>query len=170
MLVGVRGERLVEDHFGQTAIRHVVHAHPALFLDHLTLAEELVFAHLERPQPIRLKPQHQRQVLRRYGLPKNGGIFVGGRVCLPANTCDPRRMLVGPDVLGSLEHEVFKQVRKTCAAGLLVLGPDVIPHRQVNDGRRVIFKEHDLQPVGQRGHRVIKLGRPDDGVLGCRGQ
>ena len=52
-----------------------------------------------------------------------------------------RRMLIGPDVLRPLEHQVLEQVREAGAAGLLVLRSDVIPDRQVHDGRRVIFED-----------------------------
>ena len=58
-----------------------------------------------------------------------------------------RRMLIGPHVLRSLEHQVLEQVREARAAGLLVLRSDVIPDRQVHDRRRVILEEDDLQPV-----------------------
>ena len=105
----------------------------------------------------------QRQILRRHRLPVDRRVLVGLGVGLAADARDPRRMLIGPDVLRALEHQVLEQMREPGAAGLLVLRADVIPDREMHDRRRVIFEKDDLQAVGQRGHRVVELGRPDDG-------
>ena len=160
VLVGVDRERLVVDELVQPAVRLVVDAHPALFLDDLPLVLEHVLFDAQRREAIGFEPQHQRQVLRRHRLPEDRRVFVGVGVALPADARDPRRMPLGLDVLRALEHHVLEQVREAGAAGTLVLGPDVVPHFGVHDRRGVILEEHHLQPVRQRRHRVIELGRP----------
>jgi hypothetical protein len=78
-------------------------------------------------------------------------------------------MLIRPDVARSLEHQVFEQMRESRAARLLVLRSDVIPDREMHDGRGMIFEKNHLQPVGQRGHRVVESRRPDDRVRAAGG-
>ena len=116
VLVGVHGERLVVDDLVQPAVRLVLDPHPALFLDHLALGLEDLLLDPERRHPIRLEPEHQRQVLRRERLPEHRGVFVRVGVALPADARDPRRMAFGLDVLRALEHHVLEQVREAGAA------------------------------------------------------
>jgi hypothetical protein len=73
-------------------------------------------------------------------------------------------MPLGLDVLRTLEHHVFEQVRKSRAPGLLVLGPDVIPDLHVNDRRGMILEKHHVEAVRQRGCRVIELRRTNRGM------
>src|SRR6185503_2535858 len=67
------------------------------------------------------------------------------------------------DVLRTLEHQVLEQVREAGAARFLVLRPDVIPQLQVHDRRRVIFRRHQRQAIGERGDFVLQLRRADRG-------
>ena len=107
--------------------------------------------------PIGFEPQHERQVLRRHRLPEHRRVFGRVGVALAADARDVRRVPFGLDVLRALEHHVLEQVREPGAARLLVLRADVIPDLGVHDRRRVIFEKDDLQPVGQRRHRVVEL-------------
>ena len=164
VLVGVHRERLVVDDLVQPAVRLVLDAHPALFLDDLALGLEDLLVDAQRRHAVGLEPQHQRQVLRRHRLPEHRRVFVGVGVALPADARDVRRMPFGLDVLRALEHHVLEQVREAGAARLLVLRTDVIPELGVHDRRRVVLEQDHLQPVGQRRHRVIELGRPHRGA------
>ena len=84
-------------------------------------------------------------------------------VALAAAAGNHRRVPFGRDVLRALEHQVLEQVRKPGPARLLVLRPDVIPQLHVHDRRRVVFRQHDRQPVGQRRELILKLGRRNGG-------
>ena len=148
----------------QPAVRLVLDPHPPLFLDDLALVLEDLLVDPQRRHAIGLEPEHQRQVLRRHRLPEDRRVFVGVGVALPADARDPRRMPFGLDVLRALEHHVLEQVREAGAARLLVLRPDVIPDLGVHDRRRVILEQDHLQPVRQRGHRVVELRRTDGGA------
>ena len=157
-------ERLVVDDLVQPPVGLVLDPHPALFLDHFTLGLERLLVDPQRGHPVRFQPERERQVLCRRGLPEDRRVFVGGRVALPADADDVGGMAFGLDVLRALEHHVLEEVREACAARLFVLGSDVIPELGVHDRRRVIFEQHDLQPVGQRGHGVVEFGRPHRGA------
>ena len=53
-------------------------------------------------------------------------------------------------ILRALEHHVFKEVRKSGVAGLLVSRSDVVGDAERHRWRRMIFREHDAQTVLQR--------------------
>src|SRR5215212_6326824 len=63
-------------------------------------------------------------------------------------------------------------MREAGAPSSLVLGSDVIYELHVDDRRRVIFRQDDRQPVGQRGDFVLKLRRTGgrERWLGGRGE
>ena len=63
-------------------------------------------------------------------------------------------MRIGIDVLRSLEHHVFEQMRESRSPGPLILGADVIPDGDVRNRRRVILRQDHAQPVRQREQLV----------------
>ena len=166
MLVRMHAERLVVDDLVQSAVRLVVDAHPPLFLHDLAFVGERLLVDAQRGHAIGLEPQSHRQVLRRYRLPEDRLVIRRVRVALAADRRDHRRVRFGHHVLGPLEHQMLEQVREAGAPRLLVLGSDVIPELQMDNRRRMIFFEYDGQPVGQRRHLVLQLGRTDGGS-GC---
>jgi hypothetical protein len=155
----MRRERLVGDDLLQPAVRLVLDPHPPLFLDDFALVLERLLLDAERGHAIRFEPEDERQVLRRHGFPEHRRVFVGVGVALSADARDVRRMSFGLDVLRSLEHHVLEKVREAGTARTLVLGADVIPDLQMDDRRRVIFEKDDVEPVGQRRHRVVETRR-----------
>ena len=161
VLVGMDRERLVVDDFVQPPVGLILDAHAPLFLDHFALGLEHLLVDAQRGQAIGFEPEHERQVLRRERLPEDRRVFVRIGVALAADARDPRRMPFRLDVLRALEHHVLEEVRESGTARLLVLRADVVPDLSVNDRRRMIFEEHDLETVRQRRHRVIQLRRPD---------
>ena len=165
----MHGERLVGDDLLQPAVRLVLDAHPPLFLDDFALGLERLLVDTQRRHAIGFEPEHERQVLRRHRLPEHRRVFVGVGVALPADARDVRRMPFGLDVLRSLEHHVLEQVREAGTSRAFVLRSDVIPDLQVHDRRRVIFEEHHVHAVGQRGHRVVEPRRPHRRIGGAPG-
>ena len=95
MLVGMHRERRVVQQLRQPAVRLVLDAHPPLFLHDLALALERVFVDAQRRHAIGLEPQHQRQVLRRRGLPVDGDVFARLGVGLAADAGDERAVRLG---------------------------------------------------------------------------
>ena len=127
VLVRMHRERLVVDDLAQPPVGLVVEAHPAFFLHDFTLRLEDILVDAQRRHAVGLEPQHERQILRRGGLPEDGGILGRVRVALSANARNRGRMSLGLHVLRSLEHHVLEQMRETGAARLFVLRADVIP-------------------------------------------
>src|SRR5688500_15312824 len=70
-------------------------------------------------------------------------------------------MRIGLDVLGALEHHVLEEVGEAGPPRSLVLRPDVIPHRHVDDRGRMILREDHAQTVRQRGYLILELRRTD---------
>ncbi len=159
VFVRVRRKRLLVDDLVQPAVRLILDAHPAFFLDHLTLAPERGFVHAQRGHPIRFEPQRQREVLGRQGLPEHRLVFCGVGVAAPADARDDGRVRLRLDVLRALEHHVLKQMGEAGAAGPLVLRADVIPHRDVHDWRGMVLRQDHLEAVRENRQVVLQLGR-----------
>ena len=52
-------------------------------------------------------------------------------------------------LLGALEHQMLKEVRKPGLARSLVGGADAIPEHVRHNGRAVIGNDDDLEPIGE---------------------
>ena len=77
------------------------------------------------------------------------------------------------DVPGALEHHVLEQVREAGPAGLLVLGSDVVPEVDRDDGREVVLGDDHAQAVGEAvvAERDGRDGGRHAGLLGfCSGR
>ena len=72
-------------------------------------------------------------------------------------------------VLRALEHQVLEEMREPGAPGLLVLRADVIHELQVDDRRRMVFRQHQRQTVRQFGDLVQQFRRAYRGGRGLRG-
>ena len=57
-----------------------------------------------------------------------------------------------------------KKCAKPVRPGRSFFEPDVIPHLEVHDRRRMIFEKDHVEPVGQRRHRVVEPRRTDGRV------
>ena len=101
--------------------------------------------------------------IRSASIHSTSGRYCDGTVCqntvvsslVYALLCPPtlamhRRVLFRLDVLRALEHHVLEEVRESGPSRLLVLRADVIPELDVHDRGRMIFRQHDVMPVGQR--------------------
>ena len=163
MLVRMLAERLVVDNLVQPAERLIVHPQPAFFLDHVAFVGEGLAVDPQRRHPIGFEPQGERQIVGRQRGPEHRLVIGRIGVALAAAAGNHRRVPLGRDVLRALEHQVLEQVRKPGPARLLVLRPDVIPQLHVHDRRRMVFRQHDRQPVGQRRELILKLGRRNGG-------
>ena len=69
-------------------------------------------------------------------------------------------MLGLADVPGALEHHVLEQVGEAGLALDLVLGADVVPEVDGDDGREPVDRDDQAQPVGEAlvGERHGRLG------------
>ena len=101
MLVRMHQERVVVDDFREPAVRLVLDAHPALFLDDLALAPERRVVDAQRRHAIGLEPQHQRQVVRRQRLPEDRLVLGRVGVAAAADARDERRVRLGLHVPAS---------------------------------------------------------------------
>jgi hypothetical protein len=70
-------------------------------------------------------------------------------------------VLFGPDVLGTLEHDVLEQVGEAVPSGALVLGADVVDHLQVDDRYGVVLVQQDAQAVAEPVLADLQLRRLD---------
>ena len=102
---------------------------------------------------IRFHPQ--RHVERRSGyvlevvraVEPGGAVQLGGAGCL--HDLEPVVLVI----LGSVEHQVFEQVRKPGATGTLVLAADVVPDVHRDDWRLVILVHDECESV--REHELL---------------
>src|ERR1700749_4709215 len=62
------------------------------------------------------------------------------------------------EILAAAEHQVLKQVRKTCFARLLIFRTDVILSIYWDDGRFMVLMHKDRQPIFQNELRVLDVG------------
>ena len=60
---------------------------------------------------------------------------------------------------GSLEHQMFEEVREPGASRLLARRADVVPHIDCHDGDGVVLVKDHVQPVGQGELRVSDFER-----------
>ena len=140
-----------QDRFVDQAVGAVLVALAALVLDHVALVVEFRLGHgrEQKAHAVRFHPQGQFQVVRGHGLPIVRAVHGGRAVQPPAHRLDrPEVDLVV--VLRALEHHVFEEVGEPGPARPLVLGTDVIPDVDADDGRGVVFVQDDLQTVGER--------------------
>ena len=77
---------------------------------------------------------------------------------LAANLGNVLRERVARISLGSLEHQVLKEMRKAGPACGLVGATDLVPDHMGDNGRAMIGDHHDLEPVGEGEISNVRLG------------
>ena len=140
-----------QDRFVDQAIGAVLVALATLVLDHVPLVVEFRLGHgrEQKAHAVRFHPEGQFEVIRRHGLPIVRAVHGGRAVQPPAHRLDrPKVDLI--EVLRALEHHVFEEVGEPGPARPLVLGTDVIPDVDADNGRRVVFVQDDLETIGER--------------------
>ena len=152
--------------------RLVVGAQPALFLDHLELAAELVIGEHQVLHAVGFERHHRRQVGGRHLLEVRGVVLASERVVAPADRGHALVELARADVLGALEHHVLEHVGHARHAIGLVHGAGAVPHH-VHHGRcAAVFLDDQLHAVGKGGlERVGERGlRQGGGQCGAQDQ
>ena len=145
-----REQRLGERHARQTVGPVLVVLPP--FVQHdLAFGRELLFAQGRQQvaHAIRFHPQRQFQRLRRHDFPVVGAVGIGRAVHEAAG------FLQGLEVAGrmvrrALEHQVFEEVGKAGAPGLLVPRADVVPHAHGRHRDVAVFVHDDVEAVRER--------------------
>jgi hypothetical protein len=133
------------------AVRSVVIRPPFLVLDHLALVVQVLLAQCieQRCHPVRLEPQGELKLVGRHGLEVVGPIQPGRPVHGPAGRLDKRDVLGLRYVSGTLEHDVFEEVREAGLARNLVLRADRVPDVDRDDRREMVLGDDDAKAVGK---------------------
>ena len=147
MFRGVEGS---DDRHAGKAIGPVLVVLPP-FVEHdvaLVLELGLSQRRQEEAHAIGFHPERQLHSVRWHDFPVVGPIGIGRSVEDAADFLE-RPKIAGVVVFGALEHQVFEQVRKPSAPGLLVLRADVVPHVDRDDRTIAILMDDDVETVGQ---------------------
>jgi hypothetical protein len=113
--------------------------------------------------------QPERVIERRGGdiLEVVGAVVIGGAVQVGGAHALHGVDVAAVEVFAAAEHEVLEEVREAGLAGLLVLGPDVVPDVDGHDGGLVVFVDDDGEAVVQ--HEFLERDI-DAGGLGKSGR
>ena len=160
-------EQQLADHFRRLAVRLVVHAQAAFFLDRLALVVDVLLRDGRRPHAIGLEEEHHVELVGRHLLEVEGVVLVGLPVVAAAVVLDEPGQLAIGDILRALEHQVLEQVREAGAPFPLVPRSDVVGHGHRHDRRRAIGRDDDAQAVLQACVRVGDLRNGDGRGGGC---
>src|SRR5262249_25040723 len=155
MFVGEIVEHLFLEFLFGPAIRLVVHAQPALFLNGFTLDVEAFLRYVERANAVGFEAEDHVELVRRHGGGRGRAVLAGRRVVRASVGVDPQRVFVPADVLGACEHQVLEEVSEARAAFALVARTDVEGDGDGDDRRAVVFDEQRAQAVLQ--FQVFKI-------------
>src|SRR5215203_2254595 len=108
------------------AICLVINTKPSFFLNCVALVVQIVFSDRQTLHAIGFEKESEVELVGRQHFEIVCAIFVGGAVHVAAVIKDEHEMFTGADVLGALEHHVFKEMRKTRATLAFVTRTDVI--------------------------------------------
>ncbi|MEO6047586.1 MAG: hypothetical protein ABIQ57_08925 [Candidatus Kapaibacterium sp.] len=100
--------------------------------------------------PFRLYPQRHLQLICGESNPVGGGIAAGIGIMVGANGFHQLLDILPWNILGSLEHQMFKEMREPRPVLPLIAGTDVIFHYRGNHRRVPINREHHAQTIGKR--------------------
>ena len=133
------------------AVRLVVVAGALLVLHHVALVVEvrLIKSGEECAESIGLHPEDQLRPFCWHGGEVVGAVEPGGGVPLSADRFNQGEVLRLGDVLGALEHEVFKEVRESGAPSAFIFRANVIPDVDGGDRRGAINDEEEAQAIGE---------------------
>ncbi len=134
-------------HFFRLAVGLVVDAQPPLFLHCIALIVEIGGADDERAHAIGFEKQAEVELIGGERLKIIRAIFGGGAVHLAAIVFDQDHVLAFTNILRTLKHHVFEQMREPGPALPLIVRPDVVSDRNGVSGRGVILRQHYTKPV-----------------------
>ena len=166
-----RKEELEEALLGD-AVRHVLGALLALLAhDRLLVVEALLGERVEQEaHAVALQPERELELVGRDGLEVVGAVEVGRAVHQRgAGALEVLEEGVFRDVPAALEHDVLEEVGEAGAAGNLVLGADVVPEVDCDEGHLGVPGEEHLEAVVEHEALDRELGRDVSG-LGGRGE
>ncbi len=124
---------------------------PPLVQHHFALVGELGVRQRRQQvaHAVGLHPQREIQRVRRNHFPVIGAVRVRGSVQRGARFLQ-RVKVPAVVMLRALEHQVFEEVGEPGASGDFVLGSDVIPDVDRDNGKGVILVNQDVEAIGQR--------------------
>ena len=140
----------VFENFVRLSIRLIIHAQAPLFLDRAALVVEIRLRDSQRPHAVGFEEQRHVELIGRHALVIIRRVVAGGAVHVAAVHVHEDQVFAFAHVLRALEHHVFKEVRKSRVACLLVSRSDVVGDAERYRWRRMVFREHDAQTVLQR--------------------
>src|SRR5881296_3425001 len=143
-------------------------------LNHTTLYVEpcLVDGSQEMAHAVGLNPQGNVQSIGGNVLEKIGAVFAGGAVQIrgadPLHGLEEGPLIRTPfEMFAAGEHQMLEQVGETGLAGLLILGSNMIPEVDGDDGGFVILMDDQRQTIRQD---ELFIGNVDFDILkGIRG-
>ena len=145
--VGVRVLRHVQPR--KPPVWSVQHIHLDLITDHALLVLEVVDGDVQPAHTISFRPQRRLQLVRGQHLVVVGEIEARRTVKDSTVLLHQLDELHLAQVLRTLEHHVFEQVREARAVLRLDAEPDPVIHPDRNRRRAVVRREHHLQPIRQ---------------------
>jgi hypothetical protein len=149
--------------------RIVVDPTAPLLANHLALRQHDLVGQLETRHAVGLMLHDDLEPVAGDALEIAGVVPRGERVLATAVLGDDTRELSWAKRLGTLEHQMFKEVRQARLAGRLIGGTDFVPHHVRDDGRPAVGDHHHLEPVIEREDlRIEDLS--GDRAAGCKEQ
>ena len=152
-------QRFLNDIFGQAV--GLIIALALLVLDNGALIIELFLGYRAEQMAHPVAFEEERAVNRcgRHGFEIIGAVKPGCTVEIGRTNLLKRLEKVARRIFRAVEHQMFKQMRKTGFAARLILRSDMIPDRHRNHGCLAIRMNDDTETVGQRELAIRNLDR-----------
>ena len=151
-----------------------------LVLDDAALVIEHALRHRaeQMPHAVALHEQRPLERARGHGFEIVGAVEEGRAVIIGCADLLEIFEIVARKVLATVEHEMFVEVREAGLARRLVLRADIVPGRDRDDRRLMVFVDDDGEAVGEAEHGVgngdladeARHGRGGRGDGGQRGR
>ncbi len=159
MVKVLRGAHL----FGKQGAGVAVGSLGAFFKDHLTFGGNVLVRQTQVAHPVGFHLHHQIKPVGGDALEVGGVIPRGEGIVVAALRLDQGGKAAGFDLVGALEHQVFKEVRNARMPRRFVSGPNPVPDHVHNHRRAVIFDHDDIEAVLKLevGHSLGVGGKGD---------
>src|SRR5262249_24122107 len=133
-----------------------IQSQAAFLLHDLAFGVERILVDFQKAHALGFQPQGQFQLVRRQYLDINSLVKAGVGVAVASATANEVEMILGTEAVRAAKHHVLEHVGKALAFGPLVLGTDVIPQMDRDNGARPVFQGDDLKAVGQGDGLVVQ--------------
>ncbi len=154
------GERVEQDRRkfepGEAPVRSVEHVDADFLLHDGDLVGEVLLVDARGKHPVGLEEQPALESVRGHRLEVVRVVRVGASVERPAGGLHVPEVGEFLQVRRALEHQMLEEMGESGAPFGLGAKAHVVEHRDADDGRRAVRREHDTQPVGQRHVRQVE--------------